>query len=78
MYKDPQGGIRIPAGRAYFDRSKVTISKTDGSEFQLMNKWSTLNEATGKKWSDFTPTKKEFVEHMCKFLHKMKQRGHSN
>ena len=34
-----------------------------------------MDEATGKKWSDFTPTKKGMVEHTCEFMYKMKQRG---
>ena len=31
-----------------------------------------MNEATGKKWSNFTPTKKGMVELTCEFMHKMK------
>ena len=34
-----------------------------------------MDEATGKKRSDFTPTKKGMVECTCEFMHKMKQRG---
>jgi hypothetical protein len=34
-----------------------------------------MNEAPGKKWSDFTPAKKGMVECTCEFMHKMKQIG---
>ncbi len=34
-----------------------------------------MDEATGKKWSDFIPTKKGMVECTCEFMHNMKQRG---
>ena len=34
-----------------------------------------MDEATGKKWSNFTPTKKGMVERTCEFMHKMKQKG---
>ena len=67
----------VPGGRVYLDLSKVTISKSDDTEFELANKWwkVVVDEATGKKWSDFTPTKRGMVERTCEFMHKMKQRG---
>ena len=67
----------VPGGRVYFDLSKATISKRDGSEFELTNKWWKIivDEATGKKWCYFTPTKKGIVKQTCEFLHKMKQRN---
>ena len=67
----------VPGGRVYLDLSKVTVSKSDDTEFELTNKWwkVVVDEATGKKWSDFTPTKKGMVERTCEFMHKMKQRG---
>jgi len=59
------------------DLSKFTISKSDDTEFELTNKWWKIivDEATGKKWSDFSPTKKGMVECTCEFMHKMKQNG---
>ncbi len=49
----------VPGGRANLDLSKVTVTKTDDSEFKLTNKWwkIVINECTGKKWIDFTPKK---------------------
>ena len=68
---------REPGGRVYLDLSKVTVPKADGSEFVILNKnWkSMVDEATGKKWCNFTATKKAMTERTCEFLHKMKQRG---
>ena len=65
----------FPGGRVYLDLSKVTISKRDDSEFELTNKWWKIivNEASGKKWWDFTLNKKGMVKYTCEFLHKMKQ-----
>ena len=53
----------VPGERVYLDLSKVTISKSDDKEFELANKWwkVVMDEATGKKWSDFTPNKKGMV-----------------
>ena len=41
----------VPGGRVYLDLPKVTVSKTDDSEFELTNKWCTtvVDECTGKK-----------------------------
>ena len=68
---------KVPGGRVYLDLSKVTVSKSDDSEFELTNKWwkIVMDKTTGKKWSDFTPTKKGMVERPCEFMHKMKQKG---
>ncbi len=62
----------VPGGRVYLDLSKVTISKLDDTEFELENKWwkVVMDNATGKKWSDFTPTKKGVVEHTCELCTK--------
>ena len=59
------------------DLSKVTVSKTDDLDFKLTNKWwkIVINECTGKKWSNFTPTKRGMVECTCEFMQKMKQKG---
>ena len=66
-----------PGGRVFLDLSKVTVSKLDGSEFELNRKWWKIivDQATGKKWSDFTDTKSGMVENTCEFMHKMKTRG---
>ena len=63
----------------YLDLSKVTVAKLDGSEFNLNQRWwkIAVNEATGKKWSDFSKTKNGSVEPMCEFLHQMKTRGNA-
>ena len=39
-------------GMVHLDLSKVTVSRSDGSDFELMQKnWrSIVDEATGKKW----------------------------
>ena len=49
----------VLGGRVYLNLSMVTISKSDDTEFELTNNWwkIVVDEATGKKWSDFTPTK---------------------
>ena len=67
----------VPGGRVYLDLSKVTISKSDDTEFELTKKlWKiVMDEATGKKWSDFTPTKKGIVQCTYEFMQKMKQKG---
>jgi hypothetical protein len=67
----------VPGGRVSFDLSKITISKSDDAEFKLTNKWLkvVVDEATGKKGTNFTPTKKRMVECTCEFMHKMKQSG---
>ncbi len=43
--------VEVPGGRVYLDLSKVTISKSDNTEFELANKWwnVVVDEATGKK-----------------------------
>ena len=48
-----------PGERIYLNLSKVTVSKSDGTKFDIQNKhWKIMvDEATGKKWSDFTDTK---------------------
>ena len=66
-----------PGGRIYLDLSKVTVRKDDGTEFELNKKnWKTMvDEATGKKWCDFTETKSGMVERTYEFMHKMKAWG---
>ncbi len=63
-----------PGGRAFLDLSKVTVSKLDGSDFELKRKWWKImvDQATGKKWSDFTDTKNGMVENTCEFMQQMK------
>ena len=34
-----------------------------------------VDQATGKKWSEFTDTKSEMVEPTCEWMHKMKEKG---
>ena len=52
------------------------MAREDGSEFDLNKKnWKIMvDEASGKKWSDFTETKSGMVEPTCEFMHQMKQR----
>ena len=59
------------------DLSKVTVSRFDGSESDLNQKhWGNIvDEKTGKKWCNFTTTKKEIPEQMCQWLNGMKTRG---
>lgn len=66
-----------PGERLYLDLSVVTVARDDGEEATILRKnWKiVVCEATGKKWSDFTETKKGMVERTCEFLHKMKTRG---
>ena len=54
--------------------SKVTVHKTNGTEYKLNNKWwkSIVDESTGKKWSDFTMTKGDMVKRTCEWMNKMK------
>jgi hypothetical protein len=61
----------------YLDLSKVTV-KSGTSENVTINRdsWKVLVcEATGKKWSHFTVTKSDMVEHTCEHLHKLKTHG---
>ncbi len=64
-------------GRVFLDLSKVAVSRLDGSDFELKRKWWKIlvDQATEKKWSDFTGTKSGMVENTCEFMHKMKTRG---
>ena len=59
------------------DLSKVTVSRSYGSEFELKQKnWrSIVDEATGKKWCNFTQTKSGMVKRTCEFLHALKQQN---
>ena len=63
-----------PGERIYLDLSKVTVSKSDDTEFEIDNKhWKIMvDKAMGKKWSDFTNSKSGMVERTCEFLHKIK------
>ena len=39
----------VPGGRVYLNLSKVSVSKIDGSEFELTNKWQkTIVDKAGK------------------------------
>ena len=53
------------------------VSREDGSDVDLNQKyWKIIvNEQTGKKWHDFTATKKEMVEKTCEWLKKIKKRN---
>ena len=67
----------VPGHRLYLDLSKVTV-KSGTSENVTINRdsWKVLVcKATGKKWSDFTVTKSDMVEHTCEHLHKSKTHG---
>ena len=66
-----------PGGRVFLDLSVVTVPKSDGSEFVLNQKqWRTLvDQATGKKWGAFFPSKSAMVEPTCQWLHQMKAHG---
>lgn len=66
-----------PGELVYLDLSKVTVSRLDGTEFELSNKYwrSVVDGSTGKKWCGFTPTKKGMVEEMCEFMNIMKSLG---
>ena len=66
-----------PGGRVFLDLLKVTVSQLDGSDFELKRKWWKImvDQASGKKWSDFTDTKRRMIENICEFLSKMKTRG---
>ena len=66
-----------PGKQVYLDLSKVTVSKLDGTEFEINQKhWKIIiDECTGKKWSDFMDLKIGMVEQTCKFLNLMKSRN---
>ena len=63
--------------QVYLDLSKVTVPKTDGTAFEIKQKYwrSIVDEKTGKKWCEFTATKKEMPEQMCQWLNSTKARG---
>ena len=63
--------------RVYMDLSKVTVGKTDGSAFEIHRKWwrIVVDELTGKKWLDFTATKKAMPDQMCRWMNIMKANG---
>ena len=67
----------IPGQRVYLDLSKVTLSRKDGSKDELhRQQWKIIvDEATGKKWCDFTTTKAGMVEPTCEFMNIMKSKG---
>ena len=52
-----------PCELVHMDISIVTVPRNDGSELIIGKKnWTIrVDAATGKKWSDFTATKSEFV-----------------
>ena len=66
-----------PGGRVFLDLSKVTVSRSDGSDFELKKKWWKImvDQATGKKWSEFTDTKSGMVEPTCEWMHQMKEKA---
>ena len=66
-----------PGERVYLDLSNVTVSREDGSDFEINQKnWkSIVDESTGRKWCDFTPTKSGMVEQTCEWMHRMKKRS---
>lgn len=66
-----------PCELVHMDISIVTVPRNDGSEFIIGKKnWTIrVDAATGKKWSDFTATKSEFVERAAEWMNQMKQRG---
>jgi hypothetical protein len=67
----------VPGHRLYLDLSKAMV-KSGTSENVTINhdNWKVLVcEAIGKKWSNFTVTKSDMVEHTCEHLHKLKTRG---
>lgn len=66
-----------PGDRVHVDLSKVTVSRKDGSTFTISRKnWKLIvDEASGKKWSDFTPTKDGMVERTCEWMNQMKAAG---
>ena len=66
-----------PREKIYLDLSKVTVLKSDGTEFDVQNKhWKIMvDKATGNKWCDLTETKSGMVERTCEFLHRMNSKG---
>ena len=66
-----------PGERMYLDLSTIKVLQEDKTEFELKRKyWKTMvDEASGKKFCDFTSTKNGMVERTCEFLHITKQRG---
>ena len=61
----------------FLDLSQVTVSRSDGSNFELKKKWwkIMIDHATRKKWSEFTDTKIGMVEPICEWMHKIKEKG---
>ena len=61
----------------FLDLPKVTVSRSDGSNFELKKKWWKImvDQATGKKWSKSTDTKSGMVESTCEWMYKRKERG---
>ena len=68
---------KVPGEKCYLDLSKLTVPKSDGKDYEIENKWWKIivDEATGKKWSDFTTSKNGMVERTCEWLNGMKARG---
>lgn len=64
----------VQGQRLYLDLSKMTV-KTSESEHVTINhdnRKVLVCEATGKKWSHFTATKRSIVQHIYKHLNKLK------
>lgn len=66
-----------PGDLIYLDLSKVTAAKSDGSEDDIPRKHCEImvDRSTGKKWINFTSTKKGMVEPTCEWMNKMKSLG---
>ena len=66
-----------PGERVYLDGTKLTVPKSGGGEFVIDRKIMTgiVDEATGKKWLIFTPSKNKMVEPAVEWLTKMKGLG---
>ena len=64
----------VPRHRLYLDLSKVTVTSGTSKNVSINHdNWKVLVcKATGKKWSDFTVTKGDMVEHSCEHFHKLK------
>ena len=71
VYKDSKSPKATePGERVYLDLLKVTVSREGCLDFKMNQKnWkSIVDESTGKKWCDFTPTKSGMVEETCEWM----------
>ncbi len=69
--------VTEPGGRVFLDLSKVTVSRSDGSDFDLKKKWWKImvDQVTRKKWSEFTDTKSGMEEPTFKWMNILKDKG---